>query len=537
MGAKGSGKGVMVSRRSDLAVLRTIHANLDQANFEKIKGSCFGHLFLQPEFNCQGQLHAILLSKLQRHSVSRKQLSFKINGDIIEFGPKEFAVLTGLMLTGDAETPSTSAFHHEVFKNKNSLYFVDIEKKLEAVHNSGQGGSETSYKLALLLLVYGILLANDRISKAFTLAYLHVIDDEHQFNIFPWGKAWLYELMPSIADQYAVSVEGTSNTFPRMLRWCVPKTMTTVYDEVRPFFSRKSSEAKRMLQTSEAEEQILHDLGVAEYEESIEPLMDALDDCVSSNDGLDCSDNELSEDGDNEKGKRKIDGTLPSPSNRPGKRTRQWYSVEATDHNLARLCTNSDSDLHELVKGKRGVAEPDMVGTGVELLHVDEDGKHAGESSAQAESNRKHSASLLSGEKVKTKGKSSAESKRGDEVVMDDEEASGQSAEEDSDAPTSQSGGEEALNDYAYTSSQQADEAEDVNNDGESTAQTEAEASDESSSHLDGKEEALVSSGASGADREEKGDVVKDAVGSSDTSRAVGDDLRSQPVENNDDDN
>ncbi|KAH6756839.1 hypothetical protein C2S53_000578 [Perilla frutescens var. hirtella] len=287
-------------------------------------------------------------------------MSFKINNEIIDFGLKEFAVITGLRLTGDAETPSISAFHSEVFKIKSPLSFVDIEKKLEATHKAYHGGSETSYKLALLLLVYGILLVKDRTSKVVTLGYLHVIDDEQQFNTFPWGKveyefliksmekaranlkcavrkeekraidvhgflypiqAWLYEIMPSITGRYAVSMEETSNMLPRMLRWCVPKSMTTVYDEVRPFFSRKSSEAKRPLQTCTEEELILSDLSEPEYEESIEPLRDAVDDYVSFDDSLDSSDDELRTEGESVKGKRKIGVTLPSPSSCVGKRT------------------------------------------------------------------------------------------------------------------------------------------------------------------------------------------------------------------------
>ncbi|KAH6756759.1 hypothetical protein C2S53_000849 [Perilla frutescens var. hirtella] len=343
MGAKGSGKGVLVSRRSDLAVLNKIRDNLDDANFEKIKGSCFGHLFQQPEFNCQGQLLALLLKKLQRHSGGRMRMSFKINDDIVEFGPKEFAVMTGLRLAGNTETPSTSAFHSEVFNNKKPLYFVDIEKKLEATHKAGQDGSETSYKLALLLVVYGILLAKDRTSKAVTLGYLHVVDDGQRFNYFPWGKvtyefliksmeqarsclarakrkegrraidAWLYEIMPSIANRYAVSVGAAGNMFPRMLRWSVPKTMTTVYDEVRPFFSKKNSEAKRPLEMSAEEEHILLDLGLHDFKESIESLRDAVDDYGSSDDCLDSSDDEISAEGANVKGKRKMDGTMSSP--------------------------------------------------------------------------------------------------------------------------------------------------------------------------------------------------------------------------------
>ncbi|KAH6755175.1 hypothetical protein C2S52_023659 [Perilla frutescens var. hirtella] len=348
-----------------------------------MKGSCFGHLFQQQEFICQGQLLGTLLKKLQRHSLKRMRLSFKINNDIVEFGPKEFAVMTGLRLAGDPVTPSTSAFYSDVFINKKPLY----------------SGSETSYKLALLLVVYGILLAKDRTSKGVTLEYLHVVDDVQRFNNFPWGKvtyeflirsmeqarsclarairkderqaidvhrflypvqAWLYEIMPLIASRYALSVGAEGDVFPRMLRWCVPKNMTTVYDEVRPFFSKKSSEVKRPLEMTAQEEPILLELGLHEFAESIESLRDAEDEYGSSDDCLDSSDDEINTDDAHAKGKRKLDGGASSTWSRPGKTTRSSHQDDSTSQLLSRLCENSEdmlSAMRDLCKSVARIAD------------------------------------------------------------------------------------------------------------------------------------------------------------------------------------
>ncbi|KAH6815332.1 hypothetical protein C2S51_020152 [Perilla frutescens var. frutescens] len=541
-----------------------------------MKGSCFGHLFQQQEFICQGQLLGTLLKKLQRHSLGRMRLSFKINSDIVEFGPKEFAVMTGLRLAGDTETPSTSAFYSEVFKNKKPLYFVDIEKKLEAAHKAGQAGAETSYKLALLLVVYGILLAKDRTSKGVTLEYMHVVDDVQRFNNFPWGKvtyefliksmeqarsclarakrkdgrraidvygflypvqAWLYEIMPSIANRYALSVGAEGDVFPRMLRWCVPKNMTTIYDEVRPFFSKKNGEVKRPLETIAQEEPILLELGLHEFEESIESLRDAVDDYGSSDDCLDSSDDEISTDGAYVKGKRKLDGSTSSPWSRPGKRTRSSQPDDSTSHVLSRLCANSEmaidtSDLIclELVMGTSlGARMCILLG-----LHMTRMGMGANEPASQPAT-----------EGVEHVVGTSAQSEGGDEAMRAKEESTADTELEDSNKTRSPREGEGKLN--ADTEASVYSEEEDGDNqsspeegeaeeeagdmdDEDSSAQTEAEASDDSSS---GMEESGDSETNSVQERSENEDVTKDAGESSSHQAADGVGIDSQPADTN----
>ncbi|KAH6827641.1 hypothetical protein C2S53_018899 [Perilla frutescens var. hirtella] len=553
--------GVLLLRRSNLAVLNTIRDNLDDVNFEKMKGSCFGHLFQQTEFSCQGQLLATLLKKLQRHSLGRMRLSFKINNDIVEFGPKEFAVKTGLKLAGDTETPSTSAFYSEVFKNKKPLYFIDIEKKLEAAHKAGQAGSETSYKLAFLLVVYGILLTKDRTSKAVTLEYLHVVDDGQRFNNFPWGKAWLYEIMPSIANRYAVSVGAEGDMFPRMLRWCVLKTMTTVYDEVRPFFSKKNSGVK--------EEPILLELGLHDFEESIESLRDAVDDYGSTDDCLDSSDDEINTDGANVKGKRKLDGSTSSPWSRPGKRTRSSQPDDSTSHVLSRLCANSDEmlavmrdlctnvariadnvaamqfDLHRLVKEGHGDAGADLFGAGDGHFTGDEDVHIVGSSYDPHGVGANEPASQPATEGVKPIDGASAQTEGEDEAMRAKQESFADTELEDSDKTRSLREGEGKLNadiEASVRSEEEDDdnqspqkEGEDEEEDGdtddeESSAQTEAEASDESSS---GMEESGDSETSSVQERREEEDVTKDAGESSSHQAADGVGIDSQPADTN----
>ncbi|KAH6837259.1 hypothetical protein C2S53_003046 [Perilla frutescens var. hirtella] len=586
MGAKGSGKGVLLSRRSDLSVLNTIRDNLDDAKFEKIKGSCFGHLFQQQEFICHGQLLGTLLKKLQRHSLKRMRLSFKINNDIVEFGPKEFAVMTGLRLAGDPETPSTSAFYSDVFKNKKPLYFVDIEKKLEAAHKAGQAGSETSYKLALLLVVYGILLAKDRTSKGVTLEYLHVVDDVqrsclarakrkdgrraidvHGF-LYP-VQAWLYEIMPSIASRYALPVGAEGDVFPRMLRWCVPKNMTTVYDEVRPFFSKKNSEVKRPLEMTAQEEPILLELGLHEFAESIESLRYAVDDYGSSDDCLDSSDDEISTDGAHAKGKRKLDGGASSPWSRPGKRTRSSHQDDSTSQVLSRLCENSEDmlsvmhdlcnsvariadnvaamqlDLNRLVNDGHGQAGTDLFRGSDGLFAGGEDMHIVGTSYAPHGVEVNEPATKPATEGVEPIIRASAQSEGGDEAMRAKEGSASDTESEDSDKTSSPREVDGKLNadtdasvyseeeDGENQSSPEEEEAEeeaDDTDDEESSAQTEAEASDESSS---GMEESKESETDTVQERSENEHDTKDAGESSSQQAADGVGIDSQPADTN----
>ncbi|KAH6783947.1 hypothetical protein C2S52_008906 [Perilla frutescens var. hirtella] len=491
------------------------------------------------------------------------RLSFKINSDIVEFGPKEFAVMTGLRLAGDTETPSTSTFYSEVFKNKKPLYFVDIEKKLEAAHKAGQAGAETSYKLVMLLVVYGILLAKDRTSKGVTLEYLHVVDDVHRFNNFSWGKvtyefliksmeqarsclarakrkdgrraidvhgflypvqAWLYEIMPSIANRYALSVGAEGDVFPRMLLWCVPKNMATVYDEVRPFFSKKNSEVKRPLETTAQEEPILLELGLHEFEENIESLRDAVDDYGSSDDCLDSSDDEIGTDSAHVKGKRKLDGSTSSPWSRPGKKTRSSQPDDSTSHVMSRLCANSEDmlsvmrdlcnnvariadnvaamqlDLNRLVKDSHGHAGTDLFRAGDGHFTGGEDVHIVGTSYDPHGVGANEYASQPAIEGVEPVVGACAQSEGRDEAMRAKQDSAADTESEDSDKTRSPREGEGKLNadteasvhseeeDGANQSSLEEREAEEEagdTNDEDSSVQTETEASDESSSGME----------------------------------------------------
>ncbi|KAH6779204.1 hypothetical protein C2S52_010441 [Perilla frutescens var. hirtella] len=584
MGVKGSGKGVLLSRRSNLAVLNTIRENLDDVNFEKMKGSCFGHLFQQQEFICQGQLLGTLLKKLQRHSLKRMRLSFKINNDI-EFGPKEFAVMAGLRLAGDPETPSTSAFYSDVFKNKKPLYFVDIEKKLEAAHKAGQTGSETSYKLALLLVVYGILLAKDRTSKRVTLEYLHVVDNVQRFNNFPWGKvtyefqirsmeqarsclasakrkdgrraidihgflypvqAWLYEIMPSIASCYALPVGVEGDVFPRMLRWCVPKNMTTVYDEVRPFFSKKNSEVKRPLEMTAQEEPILLELGLHEFAESIESLRDAVDDYGSSDDCLDSSDDEISTDGAHAKGKRKLDGggrqahgaVLVKGPETAIKMIPLLKSCPdcAKTLSVARIADNVTAmqlDLSRLVNDGHGQAGKDMFRGGDGLFAGGEDVHIVGTSYAPHGVEVNEPATEPATEGVEPIIGASAQYEGGDEAMRAKEGSASDTESEDSDktsSPREVDGKLNADTDASVYSEEEDGENQSSPEEEEAEEETKAEASDESSSSM---EESGESETDTVQERIENEDDTKDAGESSSQQAADGVGIDSQPADTN----
>ncbi|KAH6771259.1 hypothetical protein C2S52_016062 [Perilla frutescens var. hirtella] len=187
--------------------------------------------------------------------------------------------------------------------------------------------------------------------------------------------------------------------FPTMLRWCVPKSMITVYDEWPP-------------QTSTDEKPILVDLGMLEYEESIELLRDVVDDYYLSDAGLDNSDDEFNVQG--ETADEAADHTAGQ--------------IETINQILARLCANSDemllvmrdlsinvtkmadnvasmqSDLHELVKVKQGVEGADMVGCGVGCLDVDEGVNIVGELYVPPRAERKESVSQPGADAVKNAG-------------------------------------------------------------------------------------------------------------------------------------
>ncbi|KAH6809107.1 hypothetical protein C2S51_026890 [Perilla frutescens var. frutescens] len=269
---------------------------------ELLNASCFGHLLSIPDIQFQGQLYHVLIKKLEKSSLARQRLSFRISNRVIEFGPREFSLMTGLSMHGWEEPPSDSEFHETYFHGRTDLVFSDIQKSFIRECIATGGDSLDAFKLALLYIVYGILLIRARKSKRIDLKYFHLIDDLEKFNNFAWGQVsyeflvrtghrardipdnliaegktlaydvngfaialqtWAYEVMPNLARGCAMRVPGMEDENPRMIRWASTKHFR--FERINRYFIAKNAGAYPVdIIVSDKEQHMLNLLGVSD---------------------------------------------------------------------------------------------------------------------------------------------------------------------------------------------------------------------------------------------------------------------------------
>ncbi|KAH6762122.1 hypothetical protein C2S52_019555 [Perilla frutescens var. hirtella] len=294
-----SRSGALVSGRGHLSWLNMIRSHLSVEKRELLNASCFGHLLSIPDIQFQGQLYHVLIKKLEKSSLPRQRLSFRINNRVIKFGPREFSLMTGLSMYGWEEPPSDSEFHETYFHGRTDLVFSDIQKSFIRECEATAGDSLDAFKLALLYIVYGILLIRARKLKRIDLKYFHLIDDLEKFNRFAWGQVsyeflvctahrardildnliaewktlaydangfaialqtWAYEVMPNLARGCAMRVPGMEDQNPRMLRWASSKHFR--FERINRYFTAKNAGAYPVSVLYFAEHEMLNFLGV-----------------------------------------------------------------------------------------------------------------------------------------------------------------------------------------------------------------------------------------------------------------------------------
>ncbi|KAH6783956.1 hypothetical protein C2S52_008915 [Perilla frutescens var. hirtella] len=236
------------------------------------------------------------------------RLAFKINEQLCEFGPKEFAVMTGLNFNGPLDTPKSSKFHNSVFNGKCSIFLKDIHKAFDDESKRSGSRSMKALQLALLYLLFGILLVKDRCNKKIELGYLHLIDDLDMFDkliglvenqkklafdaygfTFPI-QIWAYEIMPSLASHCARPVIDNDHAFPRMMRWRVEKPPTPTYDDIHNFFNDTQFDSMIPFEITKEEKSRIDVLGAVVYYDGINQIPtddngEESEDILNSSDG------------------------------------------------------------------------------------------------------------------------------------------------------------------------------------------------------------------------------------------------------------
>ncbi|XP_057793177.1 uncharacterized protein LOC131009786 [Salvia miltiorrhiza] len=184
----------MVSTRFSFWVLDVIRDRLSLANICALRLSSIGHLVDMADLQFQGQLY-IAMCRMLRNPSNPGCLTYNIGHSLVDFGPGDHALVSGLKMTGSKQLPASSQFHATVFKGVKKLSFSDIQKRFLKECDRSRGNSELCLRLALLCILYGVVMAKDRSTRCLDLGYMHLMDDMDKFNEYRWGRVTYDELL------------------------------------------------------------------------------------------------------------------------------------------------------------------------------------------------------------------------------------------------------------------------------------------------------------------------------------------------------
>ncbi|KAK6152135.1 hypothetical protein DH2020_014770 [Rehmannia glutinosa] len=242
-----------------------IRARLKGDNVEKFKKSCFGYFLETDTIQFHGQLVLQLLFR-QENSLSIDHIVFHINNKQSVFGPKEFALITGLEFGPKPPIQSKPEIVKIVFGKSGSVFVSDIVSAFKEHARKEKGKGIMTLKLALLYVLYGVLLVSGP-AKKLDEKYIYLVDNLKAFNAYLWGRisyefivsenfwkrkekkkaekkkdhnmemfgvsgfthalqVWAYEVMPDVGKLCAKLVPGSSDVTPQILRWKVEDAPT-----------------------------------------------------------------------------------------------------------------------------------------------------------------------------------------------------------------------------------------------------------------------------------------------------------------------
>ncbi|XP_057810205.1 uncharacterized protein LOC131024694 [Salvia miltiorrhiza] len=264
----------------NLKIIDVIKTNLHKENLEIFEQMCFGNLLKINVLKFQGQLLKLLLLNMDTIASKKGKLVFKINNTNMEFGPREFVLITGLRFGKLEATRASSSIHKDVFLGRPRIVLKDVKEALLNVSRDHEGRGELTLKLALIYFLYGILFALDY-KKHIDVQYLHLVDDLLKFDAFPWGRVaydflvlvilsaqpcmggpkvtmlrmqgfsfalqvWAYEVMPSLARYCAARENKFENLTTWILHWSATKRIH--FNDLKIFFAL----GDEVLQTAQA---------------------------------------------------------------------------------------------------------------------------------------------------------------------------------------------------------------------------------------------------------------------------------------------
>lgn len=132
--------------------------------------SPIGHLCRIKDFIFQGQLYVHLCRSLIESSKRKTWLDFKICGLITCFGLADFAMITGLRVSGDLSLLNPVKYHKNICRSKKSLFIADIGDIFESEYMC-DNQSYVVLQLVFVYVVYTCVVMKKRKESPIELGY------------------------------------------------------------------------------------------------------------------------------------------------------------------------------------------------------------------------------------------------------------------------------------------------------------------------------------------------------------------------------
>ena len=180
----------------------TVYCNLQTSDhiIESLSPSCldlfkegpFGHLLNLKMTKIPLQLLAHLIRR-QCVSTDINVLLFNIEGNIVEFGLRDFCLITGLNCGEypiedvlDATEENESMVKQLFFRNNTSISRQELKTAFN-YHCKSCIDEEELVKLANLYFLYNVLIPKQN-HNMLDLKHVKMLDDKEKFRNYPWGR-------------------------------------------------------------------------------------------------------------------------------------------------------------------------------------------------------------------------------------------------------------------------------------------------------------------------------------------------------------
>ncbi|XP_059302843.1 uncharacterized protein LOC132054915 [Lycium ferocissimum] len=197
-----------ICRYTNVNVMQDIRGKLTDPQMDMFRNSCFGKYLRMQQLDVQAQIFRCFMVKELRGSTYRC-FTFEINGKVLRFGLREFALITGLDCVSDEkdfvyDNSKPNRLMVEYFgRNEENQLPVKRHELIERFNKTvWDDKGDDVVKMTILYFINTWVHCGEPNSTNIPRIHFDVIEDG-RYNEYPWGKDSFRELVVSIGQKYA----------------------------------------------------------------------------------------------------------------------------------------------------------------------------------------------------------------------------------------------------------------------------------------------------------------------------------------------